>query len=113
MSRPRLIETGKFHRCRDRDLSRLRNITVVETETDRDWAKDVETETLSRVSLISGSTLFHLLRLLHLVYLVHEVIDLVYLVYVVHLIHLVHLDYLVHLVCIVVHLNHLLMHQVH
>ena len=53
MSRPRLIETGKFHRCRDRDLSRLRNITVVETETDRDWAKDVENETLSRVLLIS------------------------------------------------------------
>ena len=57
MSRPRLIETGKFHRCRDRDLSRLRNITVVETETDRDWAKDVETETLSRVSLISASAI--------------------------------------------------------
>ena len=55
MSRSRLIETRKFHRCRDRDLSRLRNITVVETETDRDWAKDVETETLSRVSLISDT----------------------------------------------------------
>ena len=27
---------------------------VVETETDRDWAKDVKTETLSRVSLISA-----------------------------------------------------------
>ena len=26
---------------------------VVETETDRDWAKDVKTETLSRVLLIS------------------------------------------------------------
>ena len=28
---------------------------VVETETAQDWAKDVDTETLSRVSLISGS----------------------------------------------------------
>ena len=27
---------------------------VDETETDRDWAKDVETKTLSRVSLTSG-----------------------------------------------------------
>ena len=34
---------------------KLRNLMVVETETDgdRDWAKDVETESLSRVSLIS------------------------------------------------------------
>ena len=29
-------------------------MVVVETETDRDWAKDVETETLLRVSLISA-----------------------------------------------------------
>ena len=26
LSRPRLIETGKFHKCRDRDLTRLRPI---------------------------------------------------------------------------------------
>ena len=43
---------GIVSRCWDRDLSRLRNITVV--ETDRAWAKDIETETLSRVSLISA-----------------------------------------------------------
>ena len=54
MSRPRLIETQKFWGCRDRDSPRLRNFGDVETETTRDWPKDVETETLSRVSLISG-----------------------------------------------------------
>ena len=53
MSRPRLIETRKFCGCRDRDSSRLRNSLVVETETSRDWTKVVETETSSRVSLIS------------------------------------------------------------
>ena len=37
MSRPRLIETGKFYRHRDRDLSRLGNFIDVETETFRDW----------------------------------------------------------------------------
>jgi len=57
MSRPRLIETWKFGRCRDRDSSRLGNLLVVETETSRDWAKDVDTETPSRLSLISGSGL--------------------------------------------------------
>ena len=37
MSRPRLIETGNFCGCRDRDSSRLGNSLVVETETHRDW----------------------------------------------------------------------------
>ena len=54
MSRPRLIETWKFGGCRDRDSSRLGNLLDVETETSRDWAKDVDTETPSRLSLISG-----------------------------------------------------------
>ena len=75
MSRPRLIKTGKFLGCRDRDLSRLRNFLDVktethrdwkiswmsrlrnflgvETETSRDWAKGVDTETPSRLLLIS------------------------------------------------------------
>ena len=53
MSRLRLIETGKFHSCWDRNLSRMRNITVF--ETDQDWANDVKTETLLRVSLISAT----------------------------------------------------------
>ena len=53
MSRPRLIKTEKFLVCRDRDQSRLGNIRDVETETSRDWAKDVDTETTSRLSLIS------------------------------------------------------------
>ena len=48
MSRLRLIDTGKFHRCRHRDL-----LTYLGCR-DRDWAKDVETEALSKVSLISG-----------------------------------------------------------
>ena len=52
--RPRLIETGKFCGCRDRDSSRLGISVVVETETSRDWTKVVETETSSRVSLISA-----------------------------------------------------------
>merc|ERR1711915_129396 len=52
MSRPRLIETGKFSGCRDRDQSRLGNLLDVETETSRDWAKDVDTETPSRLSLM-------------------------------------------------------------
>ena len=34
--RPRLIETGKFYRCWDRDSSRLGNSTDIETETYRD-----------------------------------------------------------------------------
>ena len=45
VSRPRLIETKEFPSCRDRDLSRLDNLVVVETETHRDWMKVVETET--------------------------------------------------------------------
>ena len=53
MSRPRLIETWKLARCRDRDSSRLGNLLDVETETSRDWTKDVDTETPSRLSLIS------------------------------------------------------------
>ena len=57
MSRPRLIETEKFLGCRDRDSSRLGNLMDVETETSRDWAKDVDTETPSRLSLISGTNL--------------------------------------------------------
>ena len=36
LSRPRLIETGKFYRCRDRDSLRLGNSTDIETETYRD-----------------------------------------------------------------------------
>ena len=55
MSRPRLIETGKFRGCRDQDSSRLENLVVVETETDRDLTKVVETETLTRVSSKSRS----------------------------------------------------------
>ena len=54
MLRPRLIETIKFCGCRDRDSSRLGISVVVETETSRDWTKVVETETSSRVSLISA-----------------------------------------------------------
>ena len=57
MSRLRLIETEKFLGCRDRYSSRLRNLMDVETETSRDWAKDVDTETPSRLSLISGKDL--------------------------------------------------------
>ena len=49
VSRPRLIETKEFPSCRDRDLSRLENLVVVETETHRDWMKIVETETLTRL----------------------------------------------------------------
>ena len=37
LSRPRLIETEQFCRCRDRDSSRLGNFIDVETETYRDW----------------------------------------------------------------------------
>ena len=33
---------------------------AVETETDRDWAIDVETETISKVSLISAAELIGL-----------------------------------------------------
>ena len=54
MSRLRLIETEKFLGCRDRDSSRLGKSMDVETETSRDWAKDVDTETPSRLSLISA-----------------------------------------------------------
>ena len=75
VSRPRLIETEQFLGCQDRDSSRLRNfldvktethqnlkiswmlrlrnLMDVETETSRDRAKDVDTETPSRLSLIS------------------------------------------------------------
>ena len=53
MSRLRLIETEKFLGCRDRYSSRLGYLMDVETETSRDWAKDVDTETPSRLSLIS------------------------------------------------------------
>ena len=56
LSRPRLFETGFFQGCRYRDQSRLENLMVVETETDRDWAKVVETETLTRLSLFSDQT---------------------------------------------------------
>ena len=34
--RPRLIETGKFYRHQDRDLSRLGNFIEIDTETFRD-----------------------------------------------------------------------------
>ena len=47
MSRPRLIETKKFGGCRDRDSSRLKKFEDVETETDRDSSKGVETEGLA------------------------------------------------------------------
>ena len=55
MLRPRLFETENFERYWDRYSSRPRNLKGVEseTETGRDWAKVVETETLSRVSLIT------------------------------------------------------------
>ena len=48
LSRPRLIETEQFCRCRDRDSSRLGNFIDVETETYRDW----EILRLSRPRLI-------------------------------------------------------------
>ena len=54
MTRLALIETEKFLGCRDRYSLRLGNLMDVETETSRDWAKDVNTETPSRLSLISG-----------------------------------------------------------
>ena len=69
MSRPRLIETEIFLGCQDRDSSRVRNILAVETKThrdweiylldvetktSRDWAKDVNTETPSRLLLITA-----------------------------------------------------------
>ena len=53
MSRLRLIETEKFLGCRDWYSTRLGNLMDVETETSRDWAKDVDTETPSRLMLIS------------------------------------------------------------
>ena len=53
MSRLRLIETEKFLGYRDRDSSRLGNLMDVETETSRDWAKDVDTETPLRVLMFS------------------------------------------------------------
>ena len=53
MSRPRLIETLIFQSCQDRDSARLQTLEVVETETHRDWAKVVETETFLRVSLFT------------------------------------------------------------
>ena len=58
MLRLRLIETEKFLGCRDRDSSRLGNLLDVETETSRDWAKDVDTETPSRLSLIPAPNKF-------------------------------------------------------
>ena len=82
MSRPRLIETEKFLGCRvrdssrlenfldvktekilgcrDRDSSRLENLMDFETETSQDWAKDVNIETPTRLSLISVWPLRHL-----------------------------------------------------
>ena len=53
MWRPRLIKTGSFGGCQDRDLSRPGILVDVETMTRRNWAKDVETMTFSRVLLIS------------------------------------------------------------
>ena len=52
--RLRLIETEKFLGCRDRNSLRLGNLMDVETETSRDWAKDVDTETPLRLSLITN-----------------------------------------------------------
>ena len=37
-------------------LSRLRDFMNVKTETDQDWAKDVKTETLSKVLLEKNQT---------------------------------------------------------
>ena len=37
LTRPRLIETEKFYRCRDRDSSRLGNFIDVETKPYQDW----------------------------------------------------------------------------
>ena len=54
MSRLRLIETEKFLGCEDRYSLRLGNLMDVETETSQDRAKDVDTETPSRLSLISA-----------------------------------------------------------
>ena len=47
VSRPRLIETKDFLSCQNRDLLRLDNLVVVETDTHQDWMKIVETETLT------------------------------------------------------------------
>ena len=54
MTKPRLIETEKLLGCRDQDLSRPGNFMDVETETSRDWAKDVNTKTPSRLSLLAN-----------------------------------------------------------
>ena len=53
MLRPRIFKTGNLERCQNRDSSRPGNLKVVKTETGRDCQKVVETETLSRVSLIT------------------------------------------------------------
>jgi len=60
MSRPRLVKTEIFLGCRDRDSSRLGKSMDVETETSRDWAKYVDTETPSRLSLIPGPGVRHI-----------------------------------------------------
>ena len=70
--RPRLIKTGnfyrhcsetrKFHRSRDRDFARLRNITVVETESDRDWVtcRDRDfIESLADLYVLRGLKFYH------------------------------------------------------
>ena len=54
LSRLRLIKTGKFCGFGDQDSARLGITVVVETKTSRDYTKVVETETTSRVSLITG-----------------------------------------------------------
>ena len=62
-------ESMKFRRCRDRDSSKPENFGVcqdwdsmrlwflveVETDSHRDWPKDVEIETFSRDSLLYGT----------------------------------------------------------
>ena len=47
MSRLRFIDTGKILGWIDQNSLRLGYLLDVETETSRDWAKDVDTETLA------------------------------------------------------------------
>ena len=54
MSRPKLIKTKKYLECWDQASLRLGDLLDVETETSQDWAKDVDTETPPRLSLISA-----------------------------------------------------------
>ena len=49
----RLTETLNFQSFQDRDSLRPKNLEVSETDTYQNWAKVVETDTFSRVSLFT------------------------------------------------------------